>query len=101
MAIDFLSETNEQERERYQREDDERSASVGPWVAEWCSYGDQKGIFHVDTLRSAIVHNNEVFLGIRKAEHIAPWLILGVFRTTREASEFLNKLRDIDLTPRS
>lgn len=34
--------------EEYYKKEDELSASVGPWVVEWCSMGDQKGTFRCD-----------------------------------------------------
>jgi len=81
--------------EEYFKRDDEFSASVGPWVAEWCSTGDQKGTFHIDTLKTSITSNIDVFLGIGTARYITPWIILGVFRTSREAGKYLDHLQEI------
>lgn len=81
--------------EEYHRRDDELSASVGPWVVEWCSMGDQKGTFHIDTLNTAIRNNIDVFLGTATARYSTPWIILGVFRTSREADKYLDHLEEI------
>lgn len=70
----------------------DESIALGPWVAEWCSMGDQKGTFHVDTLRMTIRHNIDVFVGAKQAQHITPWIILGIFRTQREAHDYIDHL---------
>lgn len=75
--------------------EDDLSVSVGPWVVEWCSMGDQKGTFHVDTLRTAVRQNIDVFLGQVTARYSTPWIILGVFRSAREASKYVDHLEEI------
>jgi hypothetical protein len=71
----------------------ELSVEAGPWIVEWCSTGEQKGVFLVDTLNCYIRRNLGVFIGAEDAKEITPWIILGVFRTSTEAREYLNLLQ--------
>lgn len=73
---------------------DEIDKQVGPWTVEWCSTGDQRGTFHIDTLNRTVERNTRQFLNIGKARQAGAWIIVGVFPTGKEASEFCRKLRD-------
>jgi hypothetical protein len=72
----------------------ELSVDAGPWIVEWCSRGEQRGVFLVDTLNCYIRRNLSVFIGAEDAKDITPWIILGVFRTSTEAHKHLNLLQE-------
>lgn len=63
------------------------------WVVEWCSSGDQKGIFHIQNLGDTLRTNLGVFFGIAAARYASPWIIVGVFASADEAHEFSTKLQ--------
>jgi hypothetical protein len=72
----------------------ELSVDAGPWIVEWCSVSEQKGVFLVDTLNCYIRRNFSVFIGAEDAKDITPWIILGVFRTSTEAHKYLHLLQE-------
>ena|SRR3990167_4156035 len=71
------------------------SEDTGSWTLEWCSMGDQKGLFHIDTIRSLCRKNMGVFLEQGTARYTTPWIMLGVFDTIMEASDLAKILRDM------
>lgn len=65
----------------------------GPFVLEWCSMGEQKGTFHIDTLAATVKRNLYVFTGQSPARYTSPWLIVGVFATNEEAHQYCDHLQ--------
>jgi 5-methylcytosine-specific restriction endonuclease McrA len=76
-------------------ESQDGSRAVGPWTVEWCSMGEQKGKFHVDTLRSVVRKNSRTFMGEHEPRYVSPWILMGVFPTAMEASQYCQFLHSI------
>lgn len=71
------------------------SEDTGPWVVEWCSMGDQKGLLNIETISSVCSKNMDVFFGKYEARYISPWITMGVFKTIMDAGDFADKLNAI------
>jgi hypothetical protein len=73
---------------------DELSKQLGPWTVEWCCRGEQKGLFHVDTVGDHIKRNLRTYMGVHPAEHVSAWIILHIAPTQDEAHKFIESLRE-------
>lgn len=71
---------------------EELEKELGAWTVEWCCRGEQKGLFHVDTLKDHIKRNLRTYVGLHPAEHVSAWIILYVAPTQVEAHKFIDSL---------
>jgi hypothetical protein len=74
---------------------DELSRKLGPWTVEWCCRGEQKGLFHIDTLKDHIKRNLRTYAGMHEAEHVSAWIIIGITETSAEAQQLATQMREL------
>jgi 5-methylcytosine-specific restriction endonuclease McrA len=77
--------------EDYESQDGARA--VGPWVVEWCSMGEQKGLFNIDSLRTHITKNIDTFLGLHEPRYVSPWIVIGIYPTISDAGKYCDRFQ--------